>query len=385
VHVEWIRQLSSPATEWGQSSTIDELGNVYVSGFTHSDLLGQNQGGEDAFIVKYSPDGNLEWAHQFGTSQSDSSSYVSGDGLGNVYLAGITGGAIGGANVGSNDVFVRKYDNNGNELWTRQIGTTTSDDCTGIATDKNGNVFFSGVTIGNLGGTHAGTSTNWDDFIGLYDADGNLKWIRQFGGKYSDFTFGVAADGIGNAYLAGDVGVTQPPPLAATSQSFVRKYDASGALVWNSDAEFEITITADASGNTYAAGGSFIDKRNTQGDLLWSRSGDGYVPRSLVTDKLGNLYGEGYKIDDAGKITNVFVSGYDSDGNALWTELLGTTNSDQPLGISVDSQGNVYITGFQEAGQASPDVYIAKISTAPLLGDFNNDGIVDTADLCGLA
>jgi hypothetical protein len=44
---------------------------------------------------------------------------VSADGLGSVYIAGQTGGSLGGLNAGLDDAFLSKYAANGNLLWTR--------------------------------------------------------------------------------------------------------------------------------------------------------------------------------------------------------------------------------------------------------------------------
>ena len=81
---------------------------------------------------------------------------VSADGLGNVYISGYTGGSLGGPNAGGNDAFVSKYDAAGNFQWTRQLGTSASDLSYGVSADGLGNVYFSGYTLGSLGGPNAG-------------------------------------------------------------------------------------------------------------------------------------------------------------------------------------------------------------------------------------
>ena len=88
----------------------------------------------------------LEWTRQLGTSSNDSSSGVSADGLGNVYISGSTEGSLGGANAGLQDAFVSKYDAAGNFLWTRQLGTTNGDYSYGVSADGLGNVYISGAT-----------------------------------------------------------------------------------------------------------------------------------------------------------------------------------------------------------------------------------------------
>ena len=47
------------------------------------------------------------------------------------------------------------------EEWIEQIGTSSSDISNGVATDSNGNIYISGYTQGNLGGTNEGKSDAW--------------------------------------------------------------------------------------------------------------------------------------------------------------------------------------------------------------------------------
>jgi len=86
----------------------DGLGNVYISGETFRSLDGTNAGDDDAFVTKYDAAGNIQWTRQLGTSSRDESSGVSADGLGNVYFSGTTSGSLGRANNGNPDAFLAK-------------------------------------------------------------------------------------------------------------------------------------------------------------------------------------------------------------------------------------------------------------------------------------
>src|SRR6185295_9878625 len=85
------------------------LNNVYSGGFTRGSLEGANEGGPDTFLAKYDSAGNLLWTSQVGTPASDSALGVATDALGNAYLSGHTGGALGGANAGESDSFLMKF------------------------------------------------------------------------------------------------------------------------------------------------------------------------------------------------------------------------------------------------------------------------------------
>ncbi len=97
-----------------------------------------------------------EWTRQLGSSEYDTSNGVSADGLGNVYVSGCTNGSLGGDSAGLSDAFISKYDASGSLLWTRQLGTSTSDVSRGVSADGLGNIYISGWTYGSLEGDNAG-------------------------------------------------------------------------------------------------------------------------------------------------------------------------------------------------------------------------------------
>jgi hypothetical protein len=240
----------------------DGLGNVYISGDTQGSLGGPFAGGSyDAFVRKYDAAGNPQWTRQLGTSLSDVSSGVSADGLGNVYLSGTTLGSLGGTNAGGQDAFVSKYDAAGNLQWTRQLGTSSTDQSRGVSADGLGNVYISGYTNGSLGGTNAGGD---DAFVSKYDAAGNLQWTQQLGTSSFDSNHGVSADGLGNVYFSGDTNGSLGGTNAGNNDAFVAKFseaipgdynangivDAADYVVWRDTlGQAGAGLAADGNGN----------------------------------------------------------------------------------------------------------------------------------------
>jgi len=100
--------LGTTGDDYGLGVSADSLGNVFISGGTLGDLDGANAGSIDAFVSKYDADGNLVWTRQLGTTDSDIGYAVSADGLGNVFMSGYTRGALDGINAGGTDAFVTK-------------------------------------------------------------------------------------------------------------------------------------------------------------------------------------------------------------------------------------------------------------------------------------
>ncbi len=138
---------------------------------------------------------------QIGTSSFDNASAVATDSSGNVYLAGRTdGGLDGNSSAGDSDIFVIKYNSSGTKQWTKQLGTVSFDHASGVATDSSGNVYIAGGTRGGLyGNSNAGSS---DIFVIKYNASGTKQWTKQLGTSHYDDSTGVATDSSGNVYVA---------------------------------------------------------------------------------------------------------------------------------------------------------------------------------------
>jgi hypothetical protein len=228
----WTRQFGSSTMEQdnGTGVATDQTG-VYVVGWTDGALPGQTSlGSTDAFIRKYSPDGNVLWTRQFGTTEQDEALAVATDGTG-VYVVGRTqGNIVPNTRVGNDDdAFIRRYDANGTEVWTRQFGTTDNERASGVATDSTG-IYVTGTTQGALGTPLGGR----DGFLRKYDAGGNALWTRQFGTDTTDDIYAVAA-GAQGVYVAGDTSGVFPGQTKVPNglyDAFLIKYDVSGNQQW---------------------------------------------------------------------------------------------------------------------------------------------------------
>ncbi|MBI4302039.1 MAG: thrombospondin type 3 repeat-containing protein [Chloroflexi bacterium] len=348
----WTRQFGTDSSDEALAISIDSTG-IYVAGYTDGTLPDQTSpGGGDAFVRKYDANGTEGWTRQFGTSRYDAACGISVNPTG-VYVAGSTNGTLAGqTNAGFIDAFVRKYDGDGNELWTRQFGTSDNDFACGIAGDSTG-VYVAGYTQGDFPGqTSVG---GLDAFVRKYDAAGNEMWTRQFGNSLG---LGISIDSTG-IYVAGYTGGTLPGQTPAGGvDAFVRKYDAAGNEMWTrqfgtSDFDSANTIFVDSTG-IYVAG-------NTAGAFPGQTNAGG---------------------------VDAFVRRYDANGTEGWSRQGGSSLDDRAFGIAAYSTGSVwsvYVAGETEdvlPGQTSAgglDAFVAKITEDPDL-----DGVLDDVDNCPL-
>ena len=169
---QWMRQTGTSALDLGRDVAVDSSGNAYVSGATRGAFTGTNAGSGDIFLTKYDSSGNQQWITQIGTSEDDHGRGVVVDSAGNAYVTGRTDAAFTGTNLGGNDIFLTKYDTSGYQQWITQIGTSGDDRARGVAVDSSGNAYVTGLTYGALTGSNAGGG---DVFLLKYDTNGNLQ------------------------------------------------------------------------------------------------------------------------------------------------------------------------------------------------------------------
>ena len=225
----WTRQFGTSGIEWSYGLAVHSSG-VYVAGWTYGALPGQtNAGQQDVFLRKYDGSGNELWTREFGTPAWDGARTVCVDDTG-VYVAGFTDGAFPNqTGAGNYDVFVRKYDHNAAELWTRQFGTAMSDMVGGMAGNSTG-VYVSGQTSGPLPG-QVGLGGG-DAFLRKYDPAGNELWTRQFGTSTHEGGTAAFIDASG-VYVAGYTFGSFPGYTnEGDADPFVREYDAAGTELW---------------------------------------------------------------------------------------------------------------------------------------------------------
>jgi hypothetical protein len=228
-------------------------------------------------------------------------------------------------------------------LWAKGAGGTYNDYTHSIAVDANGNSYVTGyfdsptITFGSTVLTNANSAGGTCDiFIVKYDESGNVLWAKGEGGTSTDYAYSITVDANGNSFITG--------------------YFDSPSIIFGST-----TLTnADNTGNT---GDIFIVKYNTSGNVLWAkRSGETYADwgHSVTADASGDLYLTGYfyspaitfgsitltNADNTGGTCDVFIAKYDATGNVIWANSTGGAAHDYGYSITVDENGNPFITGY---------------------------------------
>ena len=335
----WTRQFGTDDNDRVNALAADSQGGVYLVGGTIGEFDGYTSQyfGSDAYVRAYDGEGTERWTQQFGTKFATLARAVAVDPTGNVYVAGHTEGSLpgfsnaGGAPFGAittwNDAFLRKYDPDGAEVWTRQFGHERHDEIHGITLGPSGGVYVVGYTDESFDGfTNTGGR---DAFVRKYDADGNVVWTQQFGSESAagaqpnDKGLGIGLDASGNVYVVGSTTGRFAGGEGGGSDGFIRKMGPTGNALWTQqfggeDDDSASAIVVHADGTVFLAG-------NTESSI----PGAG---------------GQG--------ASDGFVKSFTSDGAERWTRTAGTRREDGTRGIALGS-AEVYVIGGTE-GEIAP-------------------------------
>lgn len=225
----WTRQVGSPSADRAFGVAVGSGGDILVAGSTLGALPGNaNAGGSDNVLLAYAADGTRQWILQFGTVGFDAAQALATDGVGGIYLGGVTNGNLdGNPNAGGSDLFVAKYDRSGARLWSRQLGSVGSDTALGLGAEASGAAYVAGASSSGFDGNPAAGGE--DLVLVKYDGLGNKQWSRQLGTAANEQGRAVAVDRGGNALVTGGTTGTLPDNLSAGGEDlFVVKYDTSG-------------------------------------------------------------------------------------------------------------------------------------------------------------
>jgi hypothetical protein len=306
----WTRQFGAWERDIAWGVATDDVGSAYVVGQTEGILPGQHSaGGWDAFLRKYDPSGTELWTRQIGGGGADIASDVAVGPTDDIYVVGTTSSALPGqAAAGSFDAFVRRYNSAGDEVWTRQFGTSPGDNARRVALDSAGQVLVVGSTEGAL--AEHSSAGGFDAYVSMFEADGRLLWTRQFGSGGDDFGMGVGSDRSGAISVAGTAG--QPLPGQSSGTTFLRQFGVGGSVLWT---------------DQFGTGPS---------DEAWDVAVDGDGAVYLVGTTEHALPGE----QSAGGIDG-FIRKYSQAGRQLWTRQLGTPEDDNAFTVALTAVGVV--------------------------------------------
>ncbi|HWQ92620.1 MAG TPA: SBBP repeat-containing protein, partial [Clostridia bacterium] len=211
--------LGGSADEGASSVAVDDDGNAYITGTTLSldfpVTTGTNttpQGGQDAYVAKFSPTGALLYCTLVGGPCEDTGNAIAVDSAGNAYITGRAGLCF--ATGLSPGVMVAKLSPTGSLVYLYSFGGSLADTSAGyaIAVDPDGNAYTTGtaqasssdfpVTPGAFQTNRCGGIA--DGFVAKVNPAGTgLVYCTYLCGSDFDVPQAIAIDSARNAYIGG--------------------------------------------------------------------------------------------------------------------------------------------------------------------------------------
>ena len=310
--LRWERQTGGPQNDSPLGVSVAPDGTTYVGGYTEGDFASPNQGSADVWLARFDADGNELWRRQFGGPAWDRGFDVTAFD-GGAYITGYTASPLDpDTDLGGFDGFAAKYDADGNQQWVRHFGTDATDWGQGSALAPDGGLHVTGYTEGDFGGANAGDK---DLFAVRLSPDGSLAWVTQLGSAALDWTQGVGIGPDGGVLLAGSTEGSFAAGPAGERDMIVVSLDADGAEQWRWQAG---TAGADSAFEVRQAGEFIVVTGSATGDLAGAGSGLGERDAVLVwLDLAGNLI----EIQQFGTDAVDDATGLDAtaDGAVLWS------------------------------------------------------------------
>ncbi len=378
----WAKNLSGSKWVYGESIDIDAAGNLYVTGYfggtadfdpsaSTANLGvagGSGNSDSDIFFAKYDNNGDYLWANRIGGVEDDRGRDIHHDGNGNIFITGGVTGTVdfdpssGMFNLShslSKDIYLAKYNDDGNFLWANAFGSpsTSFEEGLAVETDAVGNPYLSAFYFGTVdfdpsANTANLGSVNGDEtVIAKYDVNGNYLWANMIGKGMEERGNDIKVDASGNVYIVGNFGGTVDFDPSAnnvnlTSEGnndiFIAKYDNNGNYTWakrlgGEDADFGRGIDVDANGNIYISG-SFED--------------------NAIFDNTTQ-----YSVTSSGS-ADYFVAKYTNSGDFIWVNRIGDTGFERGVDLVVDDNENIYVTGgFWSSADFDPSTGVSNLAS----------------------
>lgn len=414
----WVESDGGPSSEYANSVCTDALGNVYVTGtfqgetMTIGDITLYNsaEGSLDIFLAKYDENGNVIWAISEGGEDADYAYGICTDPQGNVIVTGYFHsdtfliGTSEFENISDHpncmDIFLAKYDSDGNFLWAKSPEGPGCEQARSVDTDSQGNIYMvgyywmNGITFGAQ--TLNNPDSQQDGFLTQYSPGGNEVWAKRIGGSDIDLCEDVFVDNQDNILVTGTFenaaqfgdNTVVSPNSSAYQEIFAAKFDSDGNNLWAECAEVPYFgnyasgngIASDAEGNVYITGyfqhslafgedtlstsgnmGIFLAKYDGSGTPLWGRTPGGTDHNyglDVCVDTEGHIFLAGYfssgfvnfgpfpLLNSNTGYTEAFIAAYNADGNAIWANSMGGQDEDFGMNLAAGLNNEVYLTGY---------------------------------------
>ncbi len=362
----WITYYGGSGTDVAKGCVIDKDDNIYVVGKTNSQDFPVTKGKfngfdtPDAFILKFSPTGERIWSVLYGSSHYDTGEGIALMSDGGVVIAGytngndlpVTDGLLFYTWQGNADAFIARFSSDGDLVWGTYYGGYQNEISTCIATDKNDNIAVGGYhqTVSNLPNKYIfpttpdafqkDTSGGNDCFIIMLTGNCSLKYATLYGGRGDDVAKGITIDNSNGVYFCG---YTKSENFPISDDAYQKKYAINRAFItkFSSNQRAWSTYYGGDPGND--PGGNEADAITfDKNDNIWITGATNCPDFPVIGD---SIHGITSPFSIGG--TRIILMKMDLNGKPIYSAYYGSKNS---FGFAVFSNSSRFlITGETNA------------------------------------
>lgn len=349
----WATYFGGEALDRAYTACIDSTQHIIIAGNTGSNTGIATTGAyqtslqsiDDAFLVRFAPNGTLKWATYYGGNGhdfiEDITTYQD-----KIIFSGHTRSTNNIASIGAHQstfngiemCHLGIFDTTGNKLYGSYFGNGNYDNGTAIEVNNVGKIFIAGhtasnsniATVGSYQPTKAG---NYDCFISRWSINGSLEWATYFGGSNADFLYNMDIDNDNAIFITG---YTESPNNIATAgtyqtsilslvDGFLAKFSQStGYRLWG----------------TYV-GGLQVEYIN---DVAFYQ---GYLYLFGFTSTLTLATSGAFQPNKANGFDNIFLI-FDTTGNRVFGTYYGGSGAEYGQSIKVMDSRNILVAGYAD-------------------------------------
>lgn len=354
------------------------------------------------------------WANNFGGDQDQYVQQLESDSEGNVFVAGRFSGQF--ITIGTeilynsgysdvdyiDDIFIAKYDQNGNVVWAKAFGGDDNDEIKKMVVDSSGNVLLLGYFYSTSVSFDNITLTNAENpyFMAKYDPNGNEIFVKNVGGISHPSCYDISIDEDSHFFITGissETSISLGDTIIEGNGTFIANFFPNGDLIWAKKLPINDIILDPIGNSIYKAGyfytpsisfeavtlyntvsnestsDLYLAKFDFDGNLLWAKSSGGTGSDNftkLTRDENGNLliiasfkspvitFGSSIVTNSNSNYDDAILLKYDTNGNELWAKSVSGSINDHMNDIATDSDGNIFIVGSFESDTLHLDTKI---------------------------
>ncbi len=355
----WVRYYngSGNSEDKAYAIIVDQYQNVFVTGYATSESSGQ-----DIVVLKYDSEGTLLWDRVYTSPgiESDKAYAIVLDNIGNIYIAGY----MTLAGEGKNFALI-KYSTEGEYQWASSFSGTAlyDDEASSLAMLGDDAVVLTGYSMDGALPANENIATV------KFNADGSQAWVKYIigSGNESDRAYAIVTDGYNSIYITGYATTGTMKDIVTAKYDnlgepvWVSYYDAYGyddgasALVLASPDV--LVVTGKVSKGTDVTSEDFItiNYNTLDGSTSWTKDYDGtadaadFANAIAVSPDGSSVYVTGVSSSEVTE--DIYTVKYDvATGDVLDSALYSTseTSNDVAFDIAVDTLENIFISGYTE-------------------------------------